>query len=298
MNLSDHFVTCIKRWYGKEGEDWLKNLQNHIDSCAKKWDLDIGEAMPNLSVNYVANAKLSDGTEIILKMSPHKKPIMEMEALEHLTNHPGIVNLLYADEELAAMVIEKVNPGTSLREVQAKNDEEAIRIAAPIIRDVQADVPSTHHLRTVRKEMEVIKEMHDKGGWDTETMAMLHRALNIFDELESTKSGDKLIHGDLHHDNILFDENRGWLAIDPKGRIGDPIYNAARIMRNYWDTTPTEALARKRIAILAEVMECQQKRIVAWSYMDCVLSESWDLDEIGKRGEDEKPIIEILEALL
>tara|TARA_Y100000310_G_scaffold335354_1_gene417201 strand:- start:1041 stop:1937 length:897 start_codon:yes stop_codon:yes gene_type:complete len=298
MNLSDHFVTCIKRWYGKEGENWLKNLQNHIDACAKKWDLDIGEPMSNLSVNYVTAAKLSDGTEVILKMSPHKKPIMEMEALEHLTNHPGIINLIYSDEDLAAMVIEKVSPGTSLRVIQAKDDEEAMRIAAPIIKDVQADVPSGHHLRTVRKEMEVIKEMHDRGGWDMETMNMLSTALTLQNQLEASKKEDKLIHGDLHHDNILLDEKRGWLAIDPKGRIGDPAYNAARIMRNYWDTEPTEEIVQTRLKILAEVIGFDEWRIAAWSYMDCVLSESWDLDEIGKRGEDEKPIIEILEALL
>ncbi len=41
-----------------------------------------------------------------------------------------------------------------------------------------------------------------------------------------------------------------------------------------------------------------QKRIAAWAYLDCVLSESWDLDEIGKRGEDEKPIIMLIESVL
>ncbi len=298
MNLSDHFITCIKRWYGEEGESWLEHLPEHIEACAKRWDLKIGEAMPNLSANYVCDAQLPDGTEVILKMSPHKKPIMEMEALEHLNNHPGIINLIHLDEDLAAMVLEKVQPGTSLVEVQKKDDEEAMKIAAPIIRDVVADVPEKHHLRTVFDEMKVIHEMHEKGTWDGETMAMLAKAIQIQEELESTKTEDKLIHGDLHHDNILFDEKRGWLAIDPKGRIGDPAYNAARIMRNYWDTKPTEPLVRRRIEILADVLGFTQKRIASWAYLDCVLSESWDLDEIGKRGEDEKLIIALLEKIL
>ena len=298
MNLSDHFITCIKRWYGKEGEQWLKHLPEHIEKCAVRWDLKIGIAMPNLSANYVCNAQLADGTEVILKMSPHKKPVMEMEALEHLTSHPGIINLIYSDEDLAAMVLEKVQPGTSLVEVQKKDDEEAIRIAAPIIRDVVADEPSKHHLRTVSEEMKVIHEMYKKGIWDDETMAMLTKAIAIQKKLESTKKEDKLIHGDLHHDNILFDEKKGWLAIDPKGRIGDPAYNAARIMRNYWDTEPTESLVRKRIEILAETLGFSQSRIASWTYLDCVLSESWDLDEIGKREENEKPIIALIEAVM
>jgi streptomycin 6-kinase len=116
--------------------------------------------------------------------------------------------------------------------------------------------------------------------------------------LESSKQEDNLIHGDLHHDNILYDEKRGWLAIDPKGRIGDPAYNAARIMRNYWDTKPTEPLVRKRFEILADVLGFSEQRIASWAYLDCVLSESWDLDEIGKRGENEKPIIALIEIVM
>ena len=87
MDLSDHFVSCIKRWYGKKGEEWLKQLPEQIETCAAQWNLKIGAAMPNLSANYVCNAELPDGIEVILKISPHKKPIMEMEAVEHLTNH-------------------------------------------------------------------------------------------------------------------------------------------------------------------------------------------------------------------
>ena len=298
LDLSDHFITCIKRWYGKTGEKWLANLPDHIAACAAEWDLEIGAAMPNLSANYVTNVRLPNGEEAILKLSPHKKPFMEMEALEQLKSRPGIVNLLHSSEELAAMVIEKIIPGTPLTKVQKKDDEEAIRIAAPIIRDVQANVPQKHHLRTVSKEMEVIKKVRGMDIEDKETVDMLDKALSILKELESTTLELKLIHGDLHHDNILIDDEKGWLAIDPKGMIGDPAYNAARIMRNYWDSEPTESMVRTRIEILSEVMGHEQKRIAAWAYLDCVLSESWDLDEIGKRGEDEKPIIMLIESVL
>jgi streptomycin 6-kinase len=146
--------------------------------------------------------------------------------------------------------------------------------------------------------MEVIKKVRGTDIPDKETIVMLDKALILLDELESSTSELMLIHGDLHHDNILLDDERGWLAIDPKGRIGDPVYNAARFIQNMWDTKPTEDLLRKRIQIMADVLGYDQKRLTAWAYLDCVLSESWDLDEQGKREEKEKPVITLIESIL
>jgi streptomycin 6-kinase len=52
-------------------------------------------------------------------------------------------------------------------------------------------------------------------------------ALRLF--AQSTTS--VLLHGDLHHDNILHDGN-AWVAIDPKGLIGDPAYEIAPLLCN------------------------------------------------------------------
>jgi Aminoglycoside/hydroxyurea antibiotic resistance kinase len=43
-----------------------------------------------------------------------------------------------------------------------------------------------------------------------------------------------VLHGDLHHDNILDGGPRGWLAIDPNGLIGERTYDIANLLRNPW----------------------------------------------------------------
>ncbi|HKA75114.1 MAG TPA: aminoglycoside phosphotransferase family protein [Xanthobacteraceae bacterium] len=53
---------------------------------------------------------------------------------------------------------------------------------------------------------------------------MLQRACALFGELTPSPGERKLLHGDLHHDNILWDATRGWVAVDPKGVIGEPAY--------------------------------------------------------------------------
>jgi len=59
------------------------------------------------------------------------------------------------------------------------------------------------------------------------------------------------LHGDLHHDNVL-QGPRGWLAIDPKGVLGDPGFDAANMFYNPLDR---DALCHDpiRIAHMAEV---------------------------------------------
>ena len=36
-----------------------------------------------------------------------------------------------------------------------------------------------------------------------------------------------MLHGDLHHDNVLTADREPWLAIDPHGVLGDPEKRAA-----------------------------------------------------------------------
>ena len=53
-----------------------------------------------------------------------------------------------------------------------------------------------------------------------------------FTSLASSQRRPRLLHGDLQHYNILFDTNRGWLAIDPKGVVGEVEYEIGAVLRN------------------------------------------------------------------
>lgn len=93
------------------------------------------------------------------------------------------------------------------------------------------------------------------------------------------------LHGDLHHDNIL-SSDRGWLAIDPKGVLGDPAYDLANFFRNPEHAVELAANAARvnRMAdIFAERLGYQRRRILGWAAAHCALSACWDI-------EDDKPI--------
>ena len=60
--------------------------------------------------------------------------------------------------------------------------------------------------------------------------AVLDAALAVVDELGRDQP-DLLVHGDFHPRNILRGEREPWLAVDPKGYVGDPAYDGAHVAR-------------------------------------------------------------------
>jgi streptomycin 6-kinase len=114
---------------------------------------------------------------------------------------------------------------------------------------------------------------------------MVERAEAIFADLLASSGAPMLLHGDLHHQNILAAERAPWLAIDPKGLIGEAEYEVGALIRNPMPRLlalpdPTATLAR-RFDILTEALGFDRQRMVAWSYAQAVLSAWWTIEDHG-----------------
>jgi streptomycin 6-kinase len=276
-------------------------LPGIISACEKKWQVNITRTpVANLSFNYIAKARLDNGKKVVVKIGPPEKEFFtEMETLDRF-NGNGMVRLLAGDTELRAMILEAISPGTSLREIQSKDDEKATEIGASVIQKVVLPVPKRHSLPSLANWVEVLNRIADFPLDGPVTVKRIKKAQHIFDALESSKNKDMLIHGDLHHDNILFGKNKGWVAIDPKGLIADPVYNTARFMMNWWHTNPRTGMIVRRFNIFSDITGFAKDRLIGWAYVDCMISRSWCIEE----GNDPNgfphsfPYIELLDKLV
>lgn len=100
-------------------------------------------------------------------------------------------------------------------------------------------------------------------------------ALRLFDR----PSAQIPLHGDMHHDNVL-SSDRGWLAIDPKGLLGDPAYDLANVFINPMGAGHIAADPRRiavRADILSERLAYPRKRILGWAAAHAALSACWEL---------------------
>jgi streptomycin 6-kinase len=287
--------------YGEEGRAWLDRLPDILAACEERWGLTIGAPVGNLSFNYVAPAVLADGTEVILKTGLTDEFPSQPEALRHFDGH-GMAQLLAYDEHDAAMLMERLMPGISLRVVE--DDEAAISAAAEVMRKIWRPLPQNHYpFPTVGdwgKGFIRLRKLYD-GGTGPILPAMFDKAEQLYAELTASMAEPVLLHGDLHQDNILSAERERWLAVDPKGLIGEPVYETGALLRNFWPDILSIADPRplmvRRIDQLSAELGFDRERIYNWGFSQAVLSVLWSLEDTGKIGNEALYFVEILNAI-
>lgn len=94
-----------------------------------------------------------------------------------------------------------------------------------------------------------------------------------------------VLHGDLHHGNVLDFGARGWLAIDPKGLIGERGFDFANIFTNPDLDCPTRPFAirpdrfLRRLDIVTGAAKLERKRLLRWILAWTGLSAAWFLGD-------------------
>jgi streptomycin 6-kinase len=92
-----------------------------------------------------------------------------------------------------------------------------------------------------------------------------------------------VLHGDLHHGNVLDFGVRGWLAIDPKGLQGERGFDFANIFTNPDLADPTRPVATepgrfaRRLEVVVEAAKLKRERLLRWILAWTGLSAAWFL---------------------
>jgi streptomycin 6-kinase len=294
------FANRMREVYGEAADVWIAGLPALIDELAERWSLTVGPPF-GLSYNYVAPATRADGTPVVLKVGiPDKELISEVEALL-LYDGGGIARLLELDRERSAFLIERLLPGTPLARLE--DDERATSIAAGVMRRLWRPAPTEHHFPTVAdwaRGLERLRARYD-GGTGPLPPRLVEEAEAQFAELLASAPAPMLLHGDLHHDNILMAQRAPWLAIDPKGLVGDPGYELGAFLYNPMPDFPqcpdlARVLAR-RINQLAEELGMESARIRGWGLAQAVLSAWWSIEDHGYGWEGTIPVAEALAGI-
>ncbi len=222
----------IQNTYGRQGDKFLDALPETINEAARRWNFTEPQAVPNLSYNFVAFAK-QGGREVVLKIGvPNRELTSEMTALR-LFNGRGAVRLLEADEEQGMLLLERLRPGEMLAALE--DDEQATQIAAGVMLDLWQPAPSNGALIQLSDWFRGFERLRARFNGDTGPLdkELVRKAEGAVKEFFAEDYAPMLIHGDLHHFNILSSE-RGWLAIDPKGVIGPAAYEVGPLLMNPW----------------------------------------------------------------
>jgi streptomycin 6-kinase len=269
---------------------WLRRLPSTLAQLAERWSLTVGPHFPGLSYDYVAPATRANGPPCVLKIG--KPGDWELrtgiEALR-LFDGRGACRLLESDWEVGAALLERIEPGTTLVETAERDDDEATRIAAGVLRELWRPLPPEHQLRTLESWFRGFERHGDAlrrgdGGYPA---ALFERAAAMLPELLESTKAPVALHGDVHHFNILWADpgparpEGTWLLIDPKGLAGDRHFDVCQFLVNP-DEMPL-AVIRRRLDIFSEELGLDRHRTQQWAVLHAVLSSCWAHEEGRER---------------
>jgi streptomycin 6-kinase len=210
---------------------WLDRLPDTLQDLARRWSLTIGPPVDGeeVSAAWVAPVARADGTPAMLKLGmPHMEGDHEIDALRFWDGDPT-VRLLDADREPNAMLLERCEPGTVLRELPEPEQDVVI---ARLLRRLWRAPPAPHPFRPLALMTATWGQetVDDRGRWPDP--GIVREGLRLFEELPRTAPAEALLATDLHAGNVLRAQREEWLVIDPKPFLGDPAYDATQHLLN------------------------------------------------------------------
>ncbi|WP_241723631.1 aminoglycoside phosphotransferase family protein [Raoultella sp. HC6] len=189
-------------------------------------------------------------------------------AAQALAHEPGALLLARATGEASLSVMSRTG-----------EDERACRIVCEVASRLHvppaAAMPKLTPLESWFGDLEPAARTH--GG-------ILIRCAAVAKALLSAPRDIVVLHGDLHHGNILDFAACGWLAIDPKGLIGERGFDFANIFTNPDLADPATPVAvrpeifQQRLRVVTEQAELDRQRLLMWIVAWCGLSSAWFLD--------------------
>lgn len=189
---------------------------------------------------------------------PHFEAEHEIEGLR-FWNGDGAVRLIRADTKRNAMLIERCEPGTSLRELPEPEQDAVI---AGLLRRLWRPAPAMFRPLATLLEHWAAETRAAEAQWSDP--GLVREGLRLFEELPRSAEKCVLLATDLHAGNVLKAQREPWLAIDPKPFAGDPAYDATQHLLNCPARLRADPLGT--IARFADLLEVSAERVRLWLF--------------------------------
>ena len=220
-----------ERFIKKLGTERFNERISIVEKYKKQWELSEIEFKSEFSINslifYAVSKRYGKVILKILINSEFDEDYKEMLALK-LFQGENFCKLYEYSFEDKVYIMERIVPAHTLYESAPRN--ERIKFAGEIFKGLhKTDLPDST-FPTYTEWFEAGKE-GTKNRKDCKGLYQyLDSAERMLADICKKYSRNLLLHGDLHHENILKNENGGYTVIDPKGVIGDPVFDLSRFI--------------------------------------------------------------------
>lgn len=262
------------------GESFYEKVLRDIVTYTEKWKLYDFEFVHSYSANCVFKCRSELFGNAVLKIGkPSKEVITEYNTLCEY-NGRRLCKVYESDVKNGIILEECIQPGDSL--FHGNPYEERISIFCSLFNGLHiapirtAQYPT--YIEWVDKSVNYLSKREDC----MELFKHIEKAKEICLSVSALYPRKMLLHGDLHHGNIILNHNGGYTIIDPKGVIGDPIFDISRfILNEFSDTLSPEKYQEieELLCDLAKQLDIPSKILKLCLYVETAI---WLCDDLEK----------------
>ncbi|QXJ23226.1 hydroxyurea phosphotransferase [Actinomadura graeca] len=270
---------------GPEARVWLARLPRLGGEFLERWDLRPDGPAAHGMGSLVLPVLRADRTPAVLKFQQVRDENAGSVAGLLAWNGDGVVRLLDHDEESGTQLLERLDASRPLSAVA--DDDAAMRVLAGLMARLTAitapagmrrlgDI-ATAMLGQVPRAVPALR--------DREQRRLVDACASAVRDLVG-EPGDRLLHWDLHYDNILAGEREPWLAIDPEPLAGDPGFELLPALDNRLENTADVGrVVLRRFDLLTEALGLDRRRAAGWTLGRVLQNALWDVED-GKDALD------------
>ncbi|MFJ6634356.1 aminoglycoside phosphotransferase family protein [Streptomyces sp. NPDC091376] len=294
VDIPDELVARQIEYNGEAGRAFVEALPGRAAEFLGRWGLRVtGPSMSGVASLVLPVVRVGDGTRAALKLQLLDEETEGEPLALRVWDGAGAVRLLDHDAGTGTMLLERLDEGRHLSALA--DGREAVGILGELLARLTA-VPAPpvglRRLGDIAARMSArvpgaVAALEDEGE-----RRLLRDCAAAVREVAG-EPGDRLLHWDLHYDNVLAAEREPWLAIDPKPLAGDPGFELFPALWNRFDADET----LWRFDLLTERLGLDRARAGAWTVGRVLQNGLWRVSEGAVRlPEDQVAIARMLLA--
>ncbi|MEW2214017.1 aminoglycoside phosphotransferase family protein [Streptomyces globisporus] len=279
-------VASYATGFGEEGSAWIAGLPSLAADLLDRWQLRGDGAARSGQASLVLPVLRPDGTRAVLKLQlPREETAAALIGLR-AWNGDGMVRLLDHDPASSSMLLERLDGARTLASID--DDDVAMGILAGLHARLVA-VPAPQGLRGLGEVAAAMLEQVPQAVarlTDPADRDLLRGWASAVAEL-ADDPGDRLLHWDLHYDNVLAAEREPWIAIDPEPLVGDPGFDLWPALDSRWDDVVAKGgplrVVRRRFDLLTDTLGLDRARAAGWTLGRLLQNALWDIEDRERR---------------
>jgi len=269
-------------------------LKARIAERVKAWGVRAERAVATETSALVFGTR--DGKPVVVKVARGSGDEWRSGEITAAFGGRGVVQV--HDHVDGAALLERLVPGTSLVTlVLDGRDDEATEILAALLRRMSPGDPPIACATVEAWGLGFERYLATKDAQIPRDLVV--QAQRVYSELAAAQREPALLHGDFQHYNVLRDEQRGWIAIDPKGIVGELEYEIGAALRNpneRPDLFASQEVIERRLAIFYNALGIDVDRARAWAFAQAVLSAIWSVED-GYKVDENNSALRVARAI-